>query len=99
MKGEILMRKHKAILILASALVVAVGAAPALYAQTDQKPAGSMMRHGMMRDHSGHDGMMSMMKGMQRMGEMMDHCASMMGNARPNDQWRNNAPSEPEKRG
>jgi len=33
------------------------------------------------------------------MSEMADHCSNMMNDSRPNDQWRKNAPLEPEKKG
>jgi hypothetical protein len=73
-------------------------AAPALYAQGDPGPSGSMTGHGMMGDGTkGDGGMMGMMKMRGQMSQMMDHCNNMMSNSRPNDQWRKNAPSEPEK--
>lgn len=36
---------------------------------------------------------------MKQMSQMADHCNNMMSHSRPNDQWRRNAPSEPEKKG
>jgi len=76
-------------------------AAPSLYAQGSQDRSGSMMGHGMMGDKAAKDqgGMTGMMKNMKQMSEMMDHCSNMMSDSRPNDQWRKNAPSEPEKKG
>ncbi len=55
-----------------------------------------MMDHGMMGNKNDKGGMMGMMK---QMSDMMDHCNSMMTDRRPNDQWRKNAPSRPEKGG
>jgi hypothetical protein len=92
-KGESPMRKFTATFLLASTLLAGAMAAPSLYAQSSQQRSGSMMDHGMMGDQKG---MMGMMK---QMSEMMDHCNSMMGDRRPNDQWRRNAPSAPDKRG
>ena len=87
------MRKTTTTLLLASTLVAGATAAPLLYAQ----PSGSMMGHGMMGDKNTNDrGMMGMMK---QMSEMMDHCNGMMGDRRPNEQWRKTSPSQPEKRG
>ena len=80
------MRKYTTVLPLASAVVAAVAAAPLLYAEESQTPAGSMRGRGMM-------------KMMPQMSDMMDHCNSMMSGGRPNDQWRRNAPSAPDKRG
>jgi hypothetical protein len=92
------MRKYTTVLLLASALIAAVVAAPLLYAEESQTPSGSMMDHGIMGgDHGGR--MMGMMKMMPQMGEMMDHCNGMMSSRRPNEQWRRNAPSAPDKRG
>ena len=80
------MRKSTTTLLLASTLVAGAMAAPLLYAQGGHQPSGSMMGHGMM-------GMM------KQMSEMMDHCNGMMGDRRPNEQWRKTSPSQPEKRG
>jgi hypothetical protein len=92
------MREVTTTLLLASTLVAGAIAAPSLYGQSVQQPSGSMMGHGMMGDKNTKDngGMMGMMK---QMSEMMDHCNSMMSDRRPNDQWRRNAPSAPEKGG
>ena len=93
------MRKLSTALLLASILAVGSMAAPSLYAQGGQESSGSMMGHGMMGDKSKKDegGMMGMMK---QMTKMMDHCSNMMSaDNKPNDQWRKNAPSQPEKKG
>src|SRR5262252_8143759 len=91
------MRKFTTTLLLASTLVAGAMAAPSLYGQTGQQPSGSMMGHEMMGDKNTNDrGMMGMMK---QMSEMMDHCNGMMSDRRPNDQWRRNAPSAPDKSG
>ena len=90
------MRKPTTALLLASTLVAGVIAAPSLFAQGGRDPSGSMMDHGMMGDKSTRDkGGMGMMS---QMSEMMDHCSNMMSDSRPNDQWRKNTPSEPEKK-
>jgi hypothetical protein len=81
------MRKYTAVL-LGSVLIAGAMAAPSLYAE-DQRPSGSMM----------DGGMMGMMRTMKPMGEMMDHCNNMMNHSRPNEQWRKNSPSQPEKKG
>ena len=87
------MRKFTTTLLLASTLVAGAMAAPLLYG----RPSNSMMGHGMMGDKNTNDrGMMGMMK---QMSEMMDHCNGMMGDRRPNEQWRKTSPSQPEKRG
>ena len=91
------MRKFTTTLLLASTLAAGAMAAPSLYGQSDHQPSGSMMGHGMMGDKNTNDrGMMGMMK---QMSEMMDHCNGMMGDRRPNEQWRKTSPSQPEKRG
>ena len=92
------MRKVTTALLLASTLVAGAMVAPSLYAQGSRESSGSMMDHGMMGDKNtkGKGGMMGTMK---QMSEMMDHCSNMMSDGRPNDQWRKNAPSEPEKKG
>lgn len=89
------MRKSTVALVFASVVAAAVIAAPALYAHDNQGSSGSMMGHGMMGDGN-EGGMMGMMK---QMSQMMDHCNNMMGDSRPNEQWRKNAPSQPEKKG
>jgi len=76
-------------LSLAAVSIAVPAVAPALYAQERHGPSGSMMRGGMM-------GMGHMMRGMSR---MMDHCTAMMqgsGGERPNEQWRNRAPTRRE---
>ena len=92
------MRKLTTTFLLASTLVGGAMAAPSLYAQGSRESSGSMMDHGMMGDKNTKDkgGMMGMMK---QMSEMADHCSNMMNDSRPNDQWRKNAPLEPEKKG
>ena len=85
------MRKHKQTLALAAALMIALLAAPALYAQDSHKRSDSTKRGGMM----GNGNMMG------RTSRMMDQCGSMMQGGprgdRPNDQWRKDAPAKPEK--
>ena len=91
------MRKFTTTLLLASTLVAGAIAAPSLYGQGDHQPSGSMMGHGMTEDKNTNDGgMMGMMK---QMSARMDHCNGMMGDRRPNDQWRRTAPSTPDKSG
>lgn len=94
------MRKLTKAILPTAILVAGIIAAPALYAQSDRGSSGSMMGHGMMGDNNRNDGggMMSMMKMMGQMSQMMDHCNNMMSDSRPNDQWRKDAPSEPEKK-
>ena len=85
------MRKKTKILLIVSALVASLAAAPALLAN-DSRDHGMMGRGGMM----GNGGMMGMMGSMKR---MMEHCSQMMGDdsRQPNDQWRK-APAPSEKR-
>lgn len=85
------MRRRTKVVLIASALVTSVVAAPALFAQ-DSRDHGMMGRGGMM----GNGGMMGMMGSMMR---MMEHCSQMMGadSRQPNDQWRK-APSPPGER-
>lgn len=82
------MRKQPKVLLIVSAFVASLVAAPALLAQGGRD-------HGMMGPESmtKNGGMMGMMGSMTR---MMEHCGQMMGdNSRqPNDQWRK-APSLP----
>ena len=91
------MRNLATALLLGSVLLAGAIAAPTLYAE-DQKPSGSTTENGMMGNRDGKDGrgMMGMMK---QMSEMMDHCNGMIGDRRPNEQWRKTSPSQPEKRG
>ena len=86
------MRKQTKVLLVASALITSLAAAPALLAQ-DSRDHGMMGRDGMM----GNGSMMGMMRSMSR---MMDHCGRMMrdGDQRPNDQWRK-APTAPGENG
>jgi hypothetical protein len=81
------MRKQTKVLLIASALVAGLAAAPALLAQDSRD-------HGMM----GRGGMMGNGKMMGSMMRMMEHCSQMMGDdsRQPNDQWRKgpSAPSE-----
>jgi hypothetical protein len=86
------MRKQMKILLLASALVASLAAAPALFAH-NSSDHGMMGRGGMM----GNGGMMGMMGSMMQMRE---HCSPMMGteSRQPNDQWRKPPPAPDEKR-
>lgn len=99
------MHKSTTALLLGSVLFAGVMTAPSLYAQGNQEPSGSMMGRGMMGDRNTNDdgammGMMGMMKMMMQMSRMMDQCSNMMSaDNKPNDQWRKNSPSEPEKKG
>jgi hypothetical protein len=92
------MHKFTTTLLLASSLVAGAMAAPSIFAQGSPEPSGSMMDHGMMgnKDTKDQGGMMGMTR---QMSGMMDHCNGMMNSRRPNDQWRRNAPTAPDKRG
>ena len=85
------MRNARPTLALAALSIAALIAATTLHAQDARQSSGFMMGRGMM----GGGGMMG------GMSQMMDHCTGMMsgdqhGN-RPNDQWRRNAPTAPDK--
>lgn len=79
----------------AAALVASAALAPALYAHgsgSSGEHNGSMMGSGMMNM-------------MEQMDEMMDGCNKMMqgamndGNGKPNEQWREGAPTAPDSNG
>lgn len=98
------MRKLTKALLPASILAAGVMTASSLYAQGDEDSPGSMMGRGMMGDKSSKDekgmgDMMGMMKMMKQRSQMMDHCNNMMSDDRPNDHWRKDSPSGPEKKG
>lgn len=104
------MPRFKTTLLLVPVLVAGAIAAPSLYAQSSHEPSGSMMDRGMMggKSEKGDGGMMGrggmmgdggMMGMMGQMSRMMDQCSNMMSDSRPNEQWRKDAPSEPEKKG
>jgi hypothetical protein len=93
------MRKYTTALVIAAALAATIAAIPALYDEDDQTPSAPMMRHGMMGDDNNRGGMMGMMKMTGQMSQMMDHCSNMMSGSRPNEQWRKQSPSQPEKKG
>lgn len=99
------MRKLAIVATFASILLASVMVAPSLYAEAGHDSSGSMIGNGMMGDNGTRNSegmmgdMMGMMKKMKQMSQMMDHCISMMSDSRPNDQWRKNAPSGPEKKG
>jgi hypothetical protein len=97
-KGAIPMRKLTLLAAFASILLASVMVAPSPYAEAGQGSSGSMMSNGIMGDTGSAGGMMGMMKMMEQMGQMMDHCNGMMSDSRPNEQWRKNAPAEPEKK-
>jgi len=86
-------------LLAASMLAAALAAAPAIYAHDSGGGSGSMMGRGMM----GQGGMMGMMG---QMSSMMENCnrmmQAMMGDqhapARPNEQWRDRPPQQPDQR-
>jgi hypothetical protein len=100
------MRKLSTVLILASILAAGSMVAPSIYAHESKDSSRPMMGDGMMGDKSEKDDggkmgdMMGMMKMMNQMSKMMDQCSNMMSaDKKPNDQWRKNVPSEPEKKG
>ena len=84
------MRKSLKILAATSAVAISLAAAPTLYADDSQ-------------DSKMESGMMNMM---EQMGGMMESCTKMMqshmdghGGEHPNDQWREDAPVEPDRDG
>jgi hypothetical protein len=83
------MRKQTKVLLIASALIVSLAAAPALLAHGSRED-GMMGRGGMMSNGE--------MKG--SMMRMMEHCSQMMGDnsQQPNDQWRKTPSPPSEKR-
>jgi Spy/CpxP family protein refolding chaperone len=88
------MRKHPKTLLAASMLAAGLAAAPAIYAHDSGNGSSSMMGRGMM----GQGGMMG------QVSSMMENCSqmmqAMMGDghepARPNEQWRDRLPQQPE---
>lgn len=97
------MRRQMKALLIASALVTSLAAAPMLLAQ-DSREQEMMGRKGMM----GNEGMMggngSMMGMMGSMMKMMEQCSHMMqdtpdGSRGPNEQWRKRTPSAPKNNG
>ena len=91
------MRTHLKTLLVASTLAASLAAAPAIYAYDSDSAGGSMMSRGTM----GQGGMMGMMGQMSSMIENFSQMMqAMMGNghqpARPNDQWRNRSPQQPD---
>ena len=88
------MRKHLKTLLVNSMLAAGLAAAPAIYAHDSDGAGGSMMGRGMM----GQGSMMG------QMSSMMENCSqmmqAMMGDghepARPNEQWRDRLPRQPE---
>jgi hypothetical protein len=81
------MRNVKRMLSLAAVSVVVLAATTALYAKDSDGSFGSTMRDGMM-------GMGQMMG--RAVSAMMGRCSGMMqgsGSERPNEQWRNGAPT------
>ncbi len=93
------MRKLTKTLALTFVFIAGLTAVSALYAQDSKRSPGSTMKHGMMDDGKTDGG--GMMGMMMQMTKMMDHCNNMMGSGgnRPNDQWRKDAPTEPERKG
>ena len=92
LKGELPMHMRKQTLILVAAFVAALVAAPALSANNSHNSSGSTRK----------DGMMGGGKMMGRSSQMMEGCGAMMQGGRggrPNDQWRKNAPAQPDKDG
>jgi hypothetical protein len=104
------MRQNLKTLLAASTLIAGLVAAPALYAQDDPAAAqppmagpGMVGQGGMMQ---GGQGMMGMMGMMGQMSGMMETCNDMMkgmmanrDSERPNEQWQDRAPGQPEKKG
>lgn len=88
------MRKITTMALLGSILFGGAALAASLDAKDKGSP-GSMMGRGTVGD--GESG--GMMKMMQQMTRMVDHCNGMMSDSRPNDQWRKKAPTEPDQRG
>jgi hypothetical protein len=90
------MRKFVKTSALSIALVGSLGFASALLAHESGSATDSgrsMMGRGMTGG-----GMMNMMG---QMSGMMDHCSQMMqgGANKPNEQWRKDAPAEPNRKG
>jgi hypothetical protein len=92
------MRKFMKSFATASVALAVIAAGSALYAadsQDRQMMGSGMTGHGdTMRQHRGmdHDGMMGMMR---RMDRMMNHCSAMMRDGQrhhPNEQWRKHTP-------
>jgi hypothetical protein len=93
----------------AAALGASLLAAPTLSARDTADSPGSMMGQGGMMGMMGGmmSGMMNMMGMSDDMAGMMEQCHEMMqsmgdhehGPARPNEQWRERAPSNPAERG
>lgn len=91
---------HLKTVLIASILAGGLAAAPAIYAHDSSSGSGSTMGRGMM----GEGGMMGMMG---QMSSMMENCSQMMqammedGHepARPNEQWRDRLPQQPEQPG
>lgn len=81
------MQKHRKTLLVASTLALGLAATPAIYAHDSDGAGGSMMGRGMMG----------------QMSSMMENCSQMMqammadGHepARPNEQWRDRSPQQP----
>jgi hypothetical protein len=100
-------RKLKTV-VAASALIGGLLAAPALYAHGT---GGSGMMGGMMQGRQGDmmgqggmmEGMMGMMNMMSQMSGMMEGCSEMMqgmgGAQRPNEQWQDRRPEQPQPEG
>lgn len=91
------MRKHLKSLLVASTLAAGLAAAPAIYAHDSESAGGSMMGRSMM----GQGGMMGMMGQMSSMRENCNRMMqAMMGDghvpARPNEQWRDRSPRQPD---
>ena len=101
------MRKNMLALAAAS-LLVAVVIGPPLYAEGSHDRSGSMMENGIMdrgasdkdkHEEGGTGSKMGMMGMMKKMSRMMDRCNDMMGDDRPNDQWRKDESHPPEQKG
>lgn len=93
------MRNLLKVLLTAGGLATGAALTATLHAgeaDTKLQPDRSMMGEGMMGGKMMGNGMMSQ--------AMMDHCAEMMqgaesGTKKPNDQWRESAPTAPDDKG
>ena len=108
------MRKPVTTIAAISTLIVGLALAPTLYARDSQIFDGSMMGPGMMGQGGMMNmmpqmpmrqmGSMGQMGQMGDMTQMMEQCSQMMqgaggGSGKPNEQWRKDAPTTPEKGG
>src|ERR671919_209405 len=85
------MHKNLKRLLVALTLAAGLAAAPAIYAHDSDSAGGSMMGRGMM-------GMMGQMSSMMENCNQMTQAMMRDGHetARPNEQWRDRAPQQPD---